>query len=398
MSDVYSIDAAVYAMPAPGAVARRIDSHGFEAASARWHWLGQRTINSLAQRGRAQAGDVAPRRTGGRRMSCSEIDAAVAVEAGHVLGSAVRGIRAPGATVAAQVVYGRRGLTPPKISPSERGVASSLAIRARRGDVEAAKAWDARLAHERAVGAVIRAALALVPAQPSTGRYRLPPQDDRLAEALQGLDPDAISAVFPDLPLIPSEPEPDVTPTPAAETTLAATEAASPASRGRLPDVEMLRDLHAKGLSCADVAGRYGVTATAVHSRWARLGLDTRGRCGGIPSRTPATAPLAETESAASPSETEAPAWTPGTDYADVTVVPGRPGERLSVEDLALAVDLMRARSMTPDAAIAVVRAEVASSRAAATKTTFNGMRKSAIRSWFSALADDRSLPSLDQE
>lgn len=38
MSDgVYSIDAAVYAMPSPAVVARLVDSHGADAAMQRWH-------------------------------------------------------------------------------------------------------------------------------------------------------------------------------------------------------------------------------------------------------------------------------------------------------------------------------------------------------------------------
>ncbi|KMO14752.1 hypothetical protein SQ03_18905 [Methylobacterium platani JCM 14648] len=222
---------------------------------------------------------------------------------------------------------------------------------------------------------------------------------------LRDEDPAAISAVFPDLRLLSSEPpgpEPDVIQTPSAEI-VPAVEAASPTSRGRLPDVETLRALHAEGLSCGTVAGRYGVTATAVHSRWSRLLLDTRGRCGGMPK---APAPQVDAGGGAAapappPSETAATAgpsprrWQPGTDYADVVVVPGRPGERLAVEDLAVAVDLMRLRPLSPEAAVALVRADVAATQDATTETTRNGVPESAIFAWLDAWANERPLPEL---
>jgi hypothetical protein len=140
----------------------------------------------------------------------------------------------------------------------------------------------------------------------------------------------------------------------------------------------------------------------AVHGRWSRLGLDTRGRCGRIPPRA-STAASHDAEAAAPPSEAvaaseQAPTpWKPGTDYAEVIVVPGRPGTRLSVEDLALATDLMRLRSLTPEQAVSLVRADVAAARDATTETTHNGMSESLIHSWVDAWSNDRPLPSLDQ-
>ncbi len=62
-----------------------------------------------------------------------------------------------------------------------------------------------------------------------------------------------------------------------------------------------------------------------------------------------------------------------------------------------MAFDLMRLRSLTPEQAVALVRADVAAARDATTETTHNGMPESAIHGWFDALVSDRPLPSLDQ-
>lgn len=385
-----SIDSDIHKWPEPAAVARLMDSHSLEACAARWHSIGERTLINMAQRARAAVGVTGQART----RSYSDEDAAVCVEAAFILGSASQGQRAGGLVTGSQGLFNRRGLTMPSISDEERGVVSVLGRRAKAGDAAAIAELERRHDFDRAIGAVLRAALALVPAQPTTGRYRLPPQDARLAEALRDHDPAAVALAFPELTILPSEPEQDVnhaTPTEAAP----AVEAASPAPRGRLPDVGTLRSLHAEGLSCADVAGRYGVTAMAVHARWSRLGLDTRGRCGRIPPRASTAAPP-PSEVVAEPEQAHRP-WQPGTDYAEVIVVPGRPGERLSVKDLAVAFDLMRLRSLTPEQAVALVRADVAAARDATTETTHNGMPESAIHGWFDALVSDRPLPSLDQ-
>jgi hypothetical protein len=395
----------VYVRPTPAQVAQLVDSRGADAASARWHWMGDRTLNALARQGRAALG-LAPKVKYARRRSYTDEQAAIDVEAAFVLGSLGRAERAAGMRHnTAKSAFETRGLAWRTISPEDRGVATAIGRGASDGDATAIAALEARRAFEDAVASVRRRALALVAEQPETGRYQLPQQDAALAEVLRDEDPAAISAVFPDLRLLSSEPpgpEPDVIQTPSAEI-VPAVEAASPTSRGRLPDVETLRALHAEGLSCGTVAGRYGVTATAVHSRWSRLGLDTRGRCGGMPK---APAPQVDAGGGAAapappPSETAATAgpsprrWQPGTDYADVVVVPGRPGERLAVEDLAVAVDLMRLRPLSPEAAVALVRADVAATQDATTETTRNGVPESAIFAWLDAWANERPLPEL---
>ncbi len=381
MSDgVYSIDNSVYGMPSPAAVARLVDSHGADAAAERWWWLGERTISTLAQRGRAQAGDVAPRRTGGRPMACPELDAAVAVEAGFALGSASRGVRAAGVTVSYQGLYSRRGLTPPMISPEERGIASSLAAAARRGDAEAAAAWEARLAFETAVGAVIRAALALVPEQTVSGRYALPPQDARLAEALRGHDPAAVALAFPDLAAL--EPEPPVTdnaidPQPIPET--------RPMPRMRhLPTDDVIIAEFRQGKSAVQMAADWEVSDQAVYAHWRRLGLSRR------------AAPVAALPPA------------PRLEPAQHLAVPVPPPGRLSVADLAIAVALARREGITPDEAVRFVRADVEQARARVLVAPFVPDRPPAgfpaprmspqYERWFQALTDGEDLPDLEIE
>ncbi|GJD90604.1 hypothetical protein BHAOGJBA_4146 [Methylobacterium hispanicum] len=370
MSDgVYSIDIAVRAMPAASLVARIVDSYGADAAAERWAWLGERTISTLAQKGRAQAGDVAPRRAGGRPMACSEIDAAVAIESGFALGSASRGIRAAGITVSYQGVYSRRGLTPPMISPAERGIASALAGAARRGDAKATAAWESRLAFEAAVGSVVRAALALVPEQPATGRYVFPPAAAALAEALRDQDPGAVAAVFPALAEIAqAEPEPTaIEPPPILETR------AMPRHRLLPPDAVLLAE-RAKGRKIAQIAADWGVSVQAVYAHLRRLDIAVLS----APTKAPPPKPQ----------------------IRRLLAVP--PPGRLSAGDLALAVELARRKGITPAAAVEFVRADVAQVRPVAPDLPpagFPAPRMSpALTDWFQALADGRDLPELEME
>lgn len=378
-----SIDADVYEMPSPALVARLVDSHGADAAAERWWWLGERTISTLAQRGRAQAGDVAPRRTGGRPMACPELDAAVAVEAGFALGSASRGVRAAGVTVSYQGLYSRRGLTPPMISPEERGIASSLAGAARRGDAEAAAAWEARLAFETAVGAVIRAALALVPAQPATGRYVLPPADAALAEALRDEDPAAVAAVFPDL----AAPEPEPEPAEPSVTDIATDPQLTPETvpmrrMSRMPTDNVLVAERAQGRSVAQMASDWEVKPSAIRAALRRIDEAAQAEA---PPPEPLPAPRLE------------PVHRPA-------VLP--PPGRLSVEDLSIAVDLARREGITPAAAVEFVRADVDQARPAVrphvpapSTAGFSAYRMPPkVEAWFQALVDGAPLPAMEAE
>ncbi|MDP4021175.1 hypothetical protein Q8W71_00940 [Methylobacterium sp. NEAU 140] len=378
MSDgVYSIDIAVRATPSPALVARIVDSYGADAAAERWAWLGERTISTLAQRGRAQAGDVAPRRTGGRPMACSEIDAAVAVEAGFILGSASRGIRAAGVTVSYQGLYSRRGLTPPMISPEERGIASALAGAARRGDAEAAEAWEARLAFEASVGFVIRKALALVAEQTVSGRYALPPADAALAEALRDEDPAAVALVFPGLAEISqAEPEPPViVPPPTPET--------APMRRmSRMPTDNVLTAERAQGRSVDQMASDWEVKPAAIRAALRRI------------------------DQAALASQVQAPPPKPlsATHSEPAQHLAAPPPGRLSVEDLARAVALARREGITPAAAVEFVRADVdqARTRPVAPDPDLAGFpaprMSPGLAAWFDALAAGHDLPELEME
>ncbi|MCF4127889.1 hypothetical protein [Methylobacterium sp. SyP6R] len=380
-----SIDADVYEAPAAALVAGIVDSHGLEAACERWFWVGERTLCSLAQKGRAQKGDVAPRRTGGRGLSCSELDAAVAVEAGYVLGSAQRGIRAAGVSVGAQGLYSRRGLTPPTISSEERGIATSLGARARRGDAEAAAAWQARLDFEAAVGSVIRAALALVAEQPATGRHVLPPVDAALAEALRDQDPAAVAFAFPGLAALepePAEPEPEppvtvIEPPPIPETV--------PMRRmSRMPTDNVLIAERAQGRSVAQMASDWEVKPSAIRAALRRIDEAAQ-----VDAPAPEPLPTPRPEPARPP----APVPPPG---------------RLSVDNLAIAVALARREGITPDEAVRFVRADVEQARARVLVAPFVPDRPPAgfpaprmspqYERWFQALTDGEDLPDLEIE
>lgn len=382
MSDgVYSIDAAIHASPSPALVAQVVDSHGAEAAQERWHWLGERTISTLAQRGRAQKGDVSPRRTGGRGLSCSELDAGAAIESGYVLDSAQRGIRAAGVSVGAQGLYSRRGLTPPTISSTERGIATSLGARARRGDAEAAAEWEARLSFERAVGAVVRRALALVPEQPPAGRYVLPPVNAALAEALRDEDPAAVTLVFPGLAELepaPSEPEPPVAEPPSIP------ETRKMRRQSRVPTDDVLLAERAQGRSVEQMAYDWETKPATIRAALRRIDEAAQAEA---PPPEPLPAPRPE----------------PAHRLAAVPV-PVPPSGRLSANDLAIAVALAQRAQITPDEAVAYVRADVSQARGqpyvpAPSTAGFSASRMPPkLEAWFQALVDGDDLPGLEME
>ena len=177
-----------------------------------------------------------------------------------------RGERAAGLTpnVGRGAIFAR-GLVPPAISAEERGRASRLGQAANAGDVAAIGERDARRAEERAIGSVLRRALSLVPSQPATGRYRLPPCDDALRTALAGECPDAVQVVFPDL----------ATPVPTPKETVVAT---LPHHRRKLPPTSRWRrSMPAVRVSpprprCSMCPRRRSTTSGK------KLGLPTRGR------------------------------------------------------------------------------------------------------------------------
>lgn len=379
-----SIDADVYEAPAAALVAGIVDSHGLEAACERWFWVGERTLCSLAQKGRAQKGDVAPRRTGGRGLSCSELDAAVAVEAGYVLGSAQRGIRAAGVSVGAQGLYSRRGLTPPTISSEERGIATSLGARARRGDAEAAAAWQARLDFEAAVGSVIRAALALVAEQPATGRHVLPrstlrwPRRSGTRTRPPSLSPSPASPRW-------SLNRPSLSPSPRHRHRTAPIPETVPMRRmSRMPTDNVLIAERAQGRSVAQMASDWEVKPSAIRAALRRIDEAAQ-----VDAPAPEPLPTPRPEPARPP----APVPPPG---------------RLSVDNLAIAVALARREGITPDEAVRFVRADVEQARARVLVAPFVPDRPPAgfpaprmspqYERWFQALTDGEDLPDLEIE
>lgn len=339
-----SVDAGVYVTPEPAAVARLVASHGLDAAAARWHWMGSRTLLTMAQQARAASGVASTIR---RSRTYSDEDAAVAVEAGFFLGSIGRGERAAGMKTAnsARSIVFSRGLAPPAITPEERGRASSLGHAANSGDPSAIAERDARLALEQAVGSVLRTALSLVPSQPATGRYRLPPCDDAPRAALAGEPPEAVALVLPDL----AQPAPE----PVTEQ-----EIAMPVRAYRkLPPDAQMASLHASGASVVAVAAMLNVSPQSAYSKWIRLGLPTRGRWNtATPAaeRIRAVAPAPElVDPVTVPAPAPAPVPVP---VIDAEAAPADGPGLLSLDDLALAVRLSKAEGISPPEAIGWVR------------------------------------------
>ncbi|SFE92027.1 hypothetical protein [Methylobacterium sp. yr596] len=313
-------------------------------------------------------------------MSCTEADAAVAIEAAYALGSAKRGVRAAGVSVGAQALFSRRGLTPPTISSEDRGVATSLGARARRGDVEAAAAWEARLAHERAVGSVLRRALALVAEQPATGRYILPPSDAALAEALREEDPAAVAAVFPALAALEPEPSEDEP----SDTEMPPIPENHPMRRpSRMPTDDVLVAERAQGRSVEKMAYDWEVKPSAIRAALRRIDEAAQ-------AEAPPPEPL------------PAPPLEPAHRLAVPDPVP--PPGRLSVKDLAIAVALAQREGITPDQAIAFVRADVAQARRRFVEPDgppagFPVPRMSpALTAWFDALVAGHAVRDLQME
>ncbi|WP_029029819.1 hypothetical protein [Salinarimonas rosea] len=190
------VEALVYRRPDPALVARILDGYGLDAALERWGWLGRKTIQTLAQEGRATAGAVVVGIPS--RRTYSELDELVCLEAAFLLDGPSAGERAAGIRDgAAHELFRRRGVEPPRCQ--RQGRLSALARLARAGNTPAALELERIRSHERAVGDVLRRALPLVDPQPVRGRARLPRRDDRLRAALDGCDRVAIETVFPGL-------------------------------------------------------------------------------------------------------------------------------------------------------------------------------------------------------
>lgn len=196
MSD---IDRHVHMTPAPEAVARLMATHGPAAAHGRWYWIAARTLDGMALRGGLNT--AAPDRPRIRRRRGTPLDVELAaVEAAFALGSARAAEDAAGMGKSAlQPALNIRGLPWPGVSSAVRGRNTRDGQLADQGDAAARARIEARLAFNRAVFEVCRAALALVPEQPETGRRRLPEPGPALAAALADFPPAAVEAVFPSL-------------------------------------------------------------------------------------------------------------------------------------------------------------------------------------------------------
>ncbi|MCJ2048796.1 hypothetical protein [Methylobacterium sp. J-070] len=350
-----SVDSGVYVRPSPVAVARLYESHGAEAALARWHWLNERTLGAMARNGRAAQGQA---HLLNRLRGYSDLDAAVCIEAAHALGSGRRGERAAGVTLnPVGTIFATRGLPPVAVSKEERGRATRLGHAANKRDLEAVAARAAQHALEAAVGSVLRKALAMVPDQPSTGRYLLPAVTDALREVLAGEPADAIALVFPDLA---QEPAAMIQPSVIAKPAQA---------HRRVPADEVIIADHAKGGTPVGIAMRYGVRPQSLYAHWRRLELSRRRRLAGFdPGRKAKGDPEPSVEEAPVVREVPPPAVV-DVPHQVVTSTPHPfdqvPG-RLGVADLALAVRLSREENLEPAVALAWIRADIAASRRSA--------------------------------
>jgi len=192
-----TVDAYVYADPNPATVAFIMATKGADRAAERWHWCEPRTLATLARIGRARTG-MAPKSVCTRKSALAGREA-IAVEAASVLDSLHAVDTALGVPVnSTRAALQARGLPLPR-NTAARSVEGQLGRRIRRGDETAVAERAARRAHARAVCDVLAAALALVPEQPRTDRFRLPPVTDALRAVLAGHPPAAVAAVFPAL-------------------------------------------------------------------------------------------------------------------------------------------------------------------------------------------------------
>ena len=316
----------------------------------RWWWLSDGKLQSMARFARASSGVAVTLKRAHR--SFTDEQAAIAVEAAFVLQSESGGARAAKLTSQSSMIYlaSWRGVSFPRLSPEVRGRNTSDGARAKGGDAEAKARIDDRHAHQRAVGEVLRVALGLVDEpQPSTGRFRLPPQSPKLAAALSHLPPRAITALFPGLiEAVPQEEEPDM-------------------SRVRtVPSDEVIRR-DAAEMTKDQMAGLYGVSESSIYTHCRRLGISPRSSWDAVP----ATAQPQSTMPVTSPSqplpqseETEEPR-----PLAPVSEDPRRPlvflkpsaslqRDRLGLDDLALVAGLVE-RGIAIPTALAVVRADL---------------------------------------
>lgn len=200
MSATHDIDREIHMRPTHTDVAKLVATHGSEAAEGRWYWIHARTLGDWAMKGRVELGwDPPPLARARRRMFPEDVENA-AVEAAFALSSGAAGEAAAGmSTSSLQRALLARALEWPRSSTATRARNTRDGWLANRGDVAARARVEARLAHNRAVYQVCRAALALVPEQPAAGRPRLPEPGPALAAALAPFPPAAVEAVFPSL-------------------------------------------------------------------------------------------------------------------------------------------------------------------------------------------------------
>ncbi|WP_279356768.1 hypothetical protein [Methylobacterium indicum] len=154
----------------------------------------------------------------------------------------------------------------------------------------------------------------------------------------------------------------------------------------RLPTDDVLLAERAQGKSVARLAADWEVEKVTVYAALRRLGVPA-----GEARRARATAAMA-------PSQLKAVAPEP--------LVAPHPSGRLSVDDLARAAALAQRAQITPDEAVAYVRADVDQAGALVAPFVpkprpagFSAYRMPAkVEAWFQALADDRELPELTME
>ena len=137
-----------------------------------------------------------------------------------------------------------------------------------------------------------------------------------------------------------------------------------------------------QGKSAARMASDWEVSVQTVYAHWRRLDV----------------AALAAQVEAVAPEPVPAPRPEPIFRPA----APVQPPGRLTVGDLAIAVDLAQRAQITPGEAVEFIRADVDQARArpAALEPELAGFTaprmSPALASWFQALADGRDLPELE--
>lgn len=282
-----STDDYAYAAPDPVAVAKLVDSHGMDAACARWHWKTSSALSGIAKEGRSilrgRSGDlVRP----ARRTTTPEVETRILYLA-RATGSASLAARGMGVSESlVRTLHVERGLEIPTLPASVHCAKAAATRRARGSGEEPARSYKPRTLDEDRVLADWRAGKTVKEMVAAYGGSHAPiyrllssrgaikgvakklPDDAVIqADVLAGMGQHAMAKKYgctrgavcfriKELGLI--------------------GKSAIPRSVRKLPPDDVLRADRAAGLTLRPAAALYGVSSSVVGKHWKRLGIDGR--------------------------------------------------------------------------------------------------------------------------